>query len=29
MAISNNLNELDTLLQVGQGMKKGLDYYEE
>ena len=29
MAISNNLNELDTLLQVGQGRKKWLDYYEE
>ena len=29
MAISNNLNELDTLLQVGQGMKKCIDYYEE
>ena len=29
MAISNNLNELDTLLQVGQRMKKCIDYYEE
>ena len=29
MAISNNLNELDTLLQVGQGRKKCIDYYEE
>ena len=29
MAISNNLNELDTLLQVGQERKKCIDYYEE
>ena len=29
MAISNNLNELDTLLQVGQGMKKCIDYDRE